>query len=150
MKVKVAQFSESLWPHGLYSLQNSPGQNTVVSSHSFLQGIFPTQRSNPGLPHFREILYQLRHRGSPRILEWVAYPFSSRSSHPRKWSWVSWIAGGFLTNWAIRETLIDIYTLLNIKMHSSPLKWKGHLFWVLVLKGLVGLHRTVQVKKHLE
>ena len=28
----------------------------------------------------RQILYQLRHKGSPRILEWVAYPFSSRSS----------------------------------------------------------------------
>ena len=31
-------------------------------------------------------------------------------------------------------------------LHSSPLQWKGHLFWVLVLKGLVGLHRTVQLK----
>ena len=53
---------------------NSPGQNTGVSSHSLLQGIFPTQRSNPGLPHCRQILYQLGHKGSPRILEWVAYP----------------------------------------------------------------------------
>ena len=29
-------------------------------------------------------------------------------------------------------------------LHSRPIKWKGHLFWVLVLKGLIGLHRTVQ------
>ena len=27
-------------------------------------------------------------------------------------------------------------------LHSSPLEWKGHLSWVLVLEGLVGLHRT--------
>ena len=55
-----------------YSPWNSPDQNTGVGSLSLLQGIFPTQVSNPGLPHFREILYQLSHKGSPRILEWVA------------------------------------------------------------------------------
>ena len=55
---------------------NSPGQNTGVGSLSLLQGIFPTQGLNPGLPHCRWILYQLSHQGSPRILECVAYPFS--------------------------------------------------------------------------
>ena len=49
---------------------------TGVGSFSFLQGIFPTQGSNPGLPHCRQILYHLSHQGSARILEWVAYPFS--------------------------------------------------------------------------
>ena len=39
-------------------------------SLSLLQGIFPTQASNPGLPLCRQILYQLSHKGSPRILEW--------------------------------------------------------------------------------
>ena len=48
-----------------------------------LQGIFPSQGLNPGLPHCRQVLYQLCHKGSPRILEWVAYPFSSGSSRPR-------------------------------------------------------------------
>ena len=62
---------------------NSPGQNARVGSLSFLQGIFPTQGLNPGLPHYRRILYQLSHKGSPRILEWVAYPFSRGSSQPR-------------------------------------------------------------------
>ena len=57
--------SDSLWPHGLYSPWNSPGQNTVVGCHAFLQGIFPTQGWNPGLPHCRWILYQLSHKGSP-------------------------------------------------------------------------------------
>ena len=64
----------SLQPHGLYSPWYSPGQNTGVGSLSLLQGIFPTQGSNPGLPHCRQILYQLSHKGSPRILEWVDYP----------------------------------------------------------------------------
>ena len=50
---------------------------------SFSSGIFPTQGSNPGLPHCRWTLYQLRHKGSPRIQEWVAYPFSRESSQPR-------------------------------------------------------------------
>ena len=97
--------SNSLWPHGLYSPWNSPGQNTEVGSLSLLQGIFPTQGSNPGLPHCRQILYQLSHWGSPRILEWVAYPFSSRSSWPRNQTRVSCFAGRFFTNWAIREEI---------------------------------------------
>ena len=51
--------SDSLWAHGL-SPWNSPGQNTGVGiSLSLLQGIFPTQGSNPGLPHCRQILYQV-------------------------------------------------------------------------------------------
>ena len=59
---------------------NSPGQNTRVGCLSLLQGIFPTQGSNPGLPHCRQVLYQLSHKGSPRTLEGVAYPFSRGSS----------------------------------------------------------------------
>jgi len=61
---------------------NSSGQDTRVGSSSLLQEIFPTQGSNPGLWHCRWILYQLNHQGSPRILEWVAYPFFSGSSQP--------------------------------------------------------------------
>ena len=45
-------------------------------------------------------------QGSPRILEWVAYPFSSGSSWPRNWTRFSWITGGFFTNWASREALL--------------------------------------------
>ena len=57
--------SDSLRPHGLYSPWKSPGQNTGVGSLSLLQRVFPTQGSNPDLPHCRRILYQLSHRGSP-------------------------------------------------------------------------------------
>ena len=88
--------SDSLRPHGLYSPWNSLGQNTGVGSLSLLQGIFPTQGLNPGLPHCRWILYQLSHKRSPRILEWVAYPFSSGSSCPRNWTRASCIAGDSL------------------------------------------------------
>ena len=58
----------SLWPPGLYSSWNSPGQNTGVGSLSLLQGIFPTQGSNPDPQHCRQIFYQLSHKGSPRVL----------------------------------------------------------------------------------
>jgi len=68
--------SASLQHRGLYSPWNSPGQNTGVGSLSLLQGIFPTQGLNPGLPHCSWILYQLSHKGSPGILERVASPFS--------------------------------------------------------------------------
>ena len=78
-------------------------KNTGVGSVSLLKRIFPTQESNQGLLHCRWILYQLSHTGSPRILEWVAIPFFRGSSRPRNWTRVSWIAGGFFTNWAIRE-----------------------------------------------
>ena len=57
--------SNSSRPHELYSPWNSPGQNTGVGSLSLLQGIFPTQGSNPGLPHCR-IPSQLSHQGSPK------------------------------------------------------------------------------------
>ena len=51
--------SNSLQPHGLYSPWNSVGRSTGVGGLSLLQRIFPTQRSNPGLLHCRQILYQL-------------------------------------------------------------------------------------------
>ena len=53
--------SDSLQLHGLHSPWNSPGQNTGVDGFSHLQGIFPTQGLNPGLPYCRQILYQLSH-----------------------------------------------------------------------------------------
>ena len=64
--------SDFLWPHGPSSSVHgdSPGKNTGVGCHALLQGIFPTQRSNPGLPPCRWSLYCLSHQGSPRILEY--------------------------------------------------------------------------------
>ena len=82
---------------------NSPGQNTGVGSLFLLQGIFPTQESNPGLLHCRRILYQLSHKGNPRVLQWIAYSFSRGSSQPRNRTQVSCLAGSFFTGWTRRE-----------------------------------------------
>ena len=90
--------SDSLRPHELYSPWNSLGQNTGVDSLSLLQVIFPTQGSIAGLLYCRQIVYQLSHKGSPRIPEWVAYPFSNRSSRPRNRTGVSCISGSSFTN----------------------------------------------------
>ena len=49
-------------------------QARILEWVAFLQGIFPIQGLNPGLAHCRQVLYQLSHKGSPRILEWVAIP----------------------------------------------------------------------------
>ena len=48
-----------LQPAGLLCPWNSPGKNTGVGCHSLLQGIFPTEGSNLGVPHCRQILYCL-------------------------------------------------------------------------------------------
>ena len=98
---------DSLRPLGLQSSRllcpwDSPGKKTGVGCHALLRGIFPTQGSNPGLPHCRGILYQLSHQRSPRILEWVASPFSRGSSQARNRTRVACIAGGFFTSWAPR------------------------------------------------
>ena len=121
--------SASLWPRGLYSPWNSPGQNTGVSSLSLLQGIFPTQGSIPGLPHCRWILYQLSHHGSQRILDWVTYVFSRGSSWPRNWTGVFCIAGGFFTNWATREAhkmLVKVaQSSLTLQPHGLYSPWNS-------------------------
>ena len=75
VNVKVAQLRLTLWDPmdcnlpGSSVHRNSPGKNTGVGCHAFLQGIFPTQGSNPGLPHFRRILYHLSHQGRPKGLK---------------------------------------------------------------------------------
>ena len=90
-------------PPGSSAHGDSPGKNIGVGCHALFQGIFPTQESNPGLPHCKQILYHLSHQRSTRTLEWVAYPFSTGSSWPRNWTRVSGIAGGFFTSRATRE-----------------------------------------------
>ena len=126
--MKVSQLCPTLQPYGLYSPWNFPGQNTGMGSLLLLQGIIPTQGSNSGIPHCGQILYQLSHKGSPRILEWVAYPFSSRSSQPRNWTGVSCIAGGFFTNWAMREDLIVKLKLGNTYICKKHLHLEHRIF----------------------
>ena len=117
--------SDSLQPHGLkptglFCPWNSPGKNIGVGILFLLQGIFPTQDSNPGLPLHRQILYQLSHQGNPIILKWVAYPFSSRSSWPRNWTGVSCIAGRFFTSWA---TMNWVPVIFQTKFKGSTMTY---------------------------
>ena len=70
--------SDSLWSYGLYPTRllcpwNSPGKITGVGCHFLLQGIFPTQGSNVGLPHCRQTPYQLSHQENQRI--WVTFSY---------------------------------------------------------------------------
>ena len=92
----------------------------------------------PSLPHGRLILYQLSHKGSPRIQERVAYPFSCGSSQPRNQTGVSCMAGGFFINWAMTEALSLQGNLLRptcpILCHhhgplTEPLDQAPHLFF---------------------
>ena len=94
---------------------DSSGKNAGVGCHALLQGIISTQGLNPGLSHCGQILYHLSHQGSPRILEWVAYPFSRASSQPRNLTRVSWITGRFFISRATRETHICPWFYVFIK-----------------------------------
>ena len=95
--------SDSLQLHGLYNPWNSPGRNTGVGILFLLQGILPTQRLNPGLPHRRRILYWLNHREAKNAGVGSWYYFSSGFSWLRNQTGMSCIAGSFFTNWAIRD-----------------------------------------------
>ena len=55
-------------PPGSSVYGDSPGRDNGVGCHALLQGIFPTQGSNPGLPHCRQILYCLNHQGNPMVM----------------------------------------------------------------------------------
>ena len=115
--MKVSQSCSTLQHHGLYSPRNSPGQTTGVGSLTLLQGIFSIQGLNPGLLHCRQILYKLSHQASPRILEWVAFPFSRGSSQPRDRTQVSHIASRFFTCWTTRDSLLSQSGTLHVHPH---------------------------------
>ena len=141
--------SNSLWPYRLYSPWVSLGWNTGVGSLSLLQGIFPTQESNPGLLPCRQILYQLSHRRRPRILEWVAYPFSSGSSQPRNGTRVSCIAEYSLPTELFRKGpgcedaianprlkrayVLNLFYLISSKYHICQNSWFSVPFHLLHL-----------------
>jgi len=90
--------SNSVWPHGLQPTRllcpwDFPGKSTGVGVP------LPSLIYICTYTIYMELILQAR------ILEWVAYPFSSKSSRPRNWTRISCIAGTFFTNWAIREAL---------------------------------------------
>ena len=97
MKMKVVQLCQTICNPMDYTVQGIL-QIRTLESLSLLQRIFSKQGLNPSLLHCRWIFYLLSHKGSPGILEWVAYPFSSESFQTRNWNGVSCIAGRFFTN----------------------------------------------------
>ena len=143
-KAKVAQSCPTLWEPVDCSPWNSLGQNSGVGSLCLLQGIFPTQGLNSGLPHCRRFLYQLSHKGSPRILEWVAYPFSRVSSWPRNWTGVSCIASGFFTNWAMKEACIGYILQFFAHLVFYILRNKSYLWTLTLNKNHLVLFQTIK------
>ena len=143
--------SDSLWPRGLNCLWNSPGRSTGVGSLSLLQGIFPTQESNWGLLHFRQILYCLSHQGSPYedlaalylvmylkfgqliFLLYIVYKISK--------SWDNWESCYLLgeSEWESRSVISDSVTLYAI---YSPWNSPGRSTGVGSLSLLQGIFLT--------
>ena len=82
--MKVTQWCPTIqhvttWPRGLCSPVHGILQARILEGDFPLQGIFPTQGSNPGLPHWRRILYQLSHQESPKGREKRLQPGALRS-----------------------------------------------------------------------
>ena len=116
--------SDSLQLHGLYSPWNSPGQNTGESSLFLLQGIFPTQGLNPRLPHCRQILYQLSHKGSSKQMR--SYQKDSGTSLN---SVSLSTLGKMHTKKQNEELLWPLLIAEPDRRRSLPLSWQGHSQW---------------------
>ena len=119
--------SDSLWPLG-YTVHGILQARTLGwVAFPFSRGSSQPRDRTQDSSLCRLILYQLRLKGIPRILEWVAYLFSRESSWFRNRTRVSCTAGGFFTNWDIRQ-------------------WPRHCFILLKKKILIGvwlIHSTV-------
>ena len=97
MKVKVTQSCLTLCDPIDYTVHG------ILQARKLEWVAFPFSRVSSQPRDCGQILYQLSHKGSPRILEWVTYPFSRGSSWSRNRTRVSCIAGRFFTSWAMRE-----------------------------------------------
>ena len=136
--------SDSLWPHGLYSPWTSPGQNTGVGSLSLLQRIFPTQGSNPGLPHCRQILYQQSHKGSPTLEERDTK--MRKQSFQQKCRWWWFLQRERITPMPVSSGFTSLNTWYLPTLHmlltdSKPSQQKG-AFWPLFGAGRLQMHHS--------
>ena len=117
--------SNSLGSHQLYSPWNSPGQNTGLGSLSLLQGIFLTQGLN-SVSHIAGILYQLCPKGSPGILERVAYPSPGYLPDPGIEPGYPALQA-FLYQLSYKGSPISLLISVSLSFHStdlaSPLVW---------------------------
>ena len=101
-----------------------PGKpkSTGVGSLSLLQCIFMTQESKWGLLHCRQILYQLNHQGSPKILEWVACAFSRGSFQWRDPAPGLPHCGGILyqLRYQRRPQFSSVQSLSRVRLFATP------------------------------
>ena len=130
--------SDSLWVQGLSPTRllhpwGCPGKNTGVGCHFLLQGIFPTQGSNPGLLHWRQMLYPLSHQGSP-IQRLTGLP---KPGETKEWmfgyTWPSVLCPhshtmqGYLTNLELDLSIRG--KKKKKKETSSPSNWTLHIYF---------------------
>ena len=152
-------------PRRFLCLWNSPGKNSGVDCHSLLQGIFPTQGSNPGVLHCRQILYCLNHQGSPlnlqlplRSLRRLVKTVTVSLHFQNFWTGRSGlvpricISNKFPSNFdPVVPSLHFESTILELrKQHAEPLfqyNMKGYCSAWQVLNGLKPLVLTVNLKK---
>ena len=100
-------------PPGSSVHEDSPGKNTGAGCHTLLQGIFPSQGSNPGLLHCRQILYLLNYQGSPYIYTCpLFFGFPSHLGHHRALTRVPC---------AIQKVLISsVHLLSRVLIFATP------------------------------
>ena len=116
--------SPKLWADSLPGEPQGKPRNSGVGNLTLLQWTFLTQELNWGLLHCRQILYQLSHKGSPGIVEWVAYPFFRGSSLPRNRTRVSRNGGRLFTNRATREAHLSLNLTPNLFVTKKKKKKK--------------------------
>ena len=92
-------------------------------------------------------------QGSPRILKWVAYPFSRGSSQSRNWNRISYIAGWFFTSWATREAIWKIICQIisySTKLYLASQYWEWAINTRLTGPGLSGFSYSRREEEKLE
>ena len=107
-KAKVTQSCSTLCYPMEYSPWNSLSQNTGVGSLSLLQGIFPTQGSNPGLPWADSL--PAEPQGKPKNSGVGSLSLLQQIFLTQESTRISYIVGGFFINWAIREASGQIWS----------------------------------------
>ena len=103
VKVKVAQSCLTLCDPMDYTVHGIVQARILEWVAFTFSGVLPNSGIELRSPTLQVDSLTAEPQGKPRILEWVAYPFSRGSSRPRNLTRDSCIAGGFFTNWAMRE-----------------------------------------------
>ena len=113
----------------------SETQFTAVGSCSLLQGIFPNQESNPGLPHCRQILYQLSYQGSPYSMGFQSNHFPLKLDLPQ----LILLFLGFYFFSNLLDLLLVFIRIYLIKYNFSLERmsnWWGLIFVYMFEKGI--------------